>query len=662
MCANASSFTTGPTTETQFKATVERVKDDATKLKLIIKGAVCFIRYMEPAKLREYCRGRPFSELVNEAHATAYWNLFYEYKGNLVQMELATRTKDVTAKPKELTHETMLELSRRQVARTEEGIRLLNGELQGLSGKVVVSEHQPESKDHEAYSLDPEVIRRRLEEELKKKKEEEDDEESDTVSSEEEEEEEEQRPKREREEEEEVLDLGPKADVIDRVYKREVKLTPLEHLNKGVKTVVIANEVHVLELVTGLEMEIECVEAFTAKEALALTSSRTWGEVINDLNLFWNLAHLSNCNERWMRSVCAIPSPSEVAFAVDEKMLHVTQGGRIRSVALIDFKNSSLVGNFLKYCTKKTMDQILEERGSSTFWLLMYYCKQQSMQMTQVVAASGVVQYSVYCERIAMSRATMDLDIISSQTVDFSRFTNGGMLDTTDMDALLLLLQGHDPKILPTVQCFNSHSLDLFQRNRFPEILSGKELLLFNLFEVSRRHFYEVAFSVRAKTFFVFDSIPQSVEYYQQQQAMGQLATILGVNGSCNVQLVQGPVQRPGSNDCALFSIVAQHLLSTIPFNELVTMDCQTWKMSVNPSNWWSAELISELRPTLLLHLQKQALLPVKNQHQDDVVVVTVLNEEGKRPRAEETAQEQGEKRANNNNNQEQEEVVVEFN
>jgi hypothetical protein len=298
---------------------------------------------------------------------------------------------------------------------------------------------------------------------------------------------------------------------------------------------------------------------------------------------------------------------------------------------------------------EKTMDQILEERGSSTFWLLMYYCQQQNMQMTQGD------------KRIVMSRTTVDVDIISSEKVDLSRYTNGGMLDTTDIDAGLLLLQGHDPKILPTVQCFNSHSLDLLKRNRFPDILPGKELLLFNLFQGA--HFYEVAFSVRAKTFFVFDSIPQTTIEIYQEGAVGQLATVLGcVNGSYNVQLVEGPVQRPGSNDCALFSIVAQHLLSTLPFNELVTMDCATWKMSVNPSNWWSTERISELRPTLLLHLQKQALvLPPPPSVQRDDDVVTVLNEEGKRPRAEETAQEQSEKRANNNK-EEDGEVVVEFN
>lgn len=545
-------------------------------------------------------------------------------------------TPPLRKRPVILNCQELLPLANAIEANTERAIQELNDQVQRINGRVIDRDHQvaPGTGDDDGqwkqYSLDRQVLTEKICQDLNL---DDDDDDSDTVSSEEGEvppvlSEAEQREakraelKRQREQERAEVDLTPQAFIMEKARK-QIELTLPEHMNNGVRFVEDTDgSLKVLHKLTN--HEISSVQSTQGSQKAEIDMLReintyTWGELVYNPTLFWNLARWADCKLSKMRSVCIeFDCIGPVKFFDHDGgvSLGISQGGRQRCVAAMNMKDSQQVGELLKHCASRTLEQLMNEPGSVNFWLLMHYCHLHKMSVRNVV---------VYPQEPAVQRNVLRSTRIFAETTEvtvalsFPLLEPGQFINTNLCDEVTAFLHSqYETQPQPNVVSYNSHFFDWVSRNGYTGIPQGKDLLVFVLHEYE--HFYTCVYNVRANRFFIFDSVPRPTQHYETVAV--QLLSILKVGGPANIQMVTGPVQRPGSNDCGFFAMVAEFLLSTQSFNDLVAMDTITWSMSVTPA-WWTADQISGLRAELCQHLLKTK---VPSTHQEDEV-----NSEGKR-------------------------------
>lgn len=549
----------------------------------------------------------------------------------------------------------LLPLAKQTEQNAEVALEQINDELKRLNSKVVDRDHAvaPEQEgEWKKHSLDPQVIAEQVAKQLEEREESSEYDDDDTVSSSDEEEEPapllteaEQREqkraqmKRQREEMEPVADLTPQAAVMEKARKA-IELTLIEWMRKGVTFVDLAGSLRVMDPLN--DHEAFCVEAMpTTEDMLKEASSFTWGELLYHPRMFWNLARWSGCDEAKMRAVCINFSTFlQVKFFDHDGgvSLGIDQGGRKRCVAAMNYDDSQQTDSLLSHCAVRSMTQLMDEPGSVNFWLLMRYCQKTKQKMSALMKPLTLTSQVVLPMEVVEIAVISTLTTMETEQVEVAVFDPcpllqpGQMIDTNMCDALTTYLHDkHDVQFQPKVECYNSHFFDWVSRRGYAGIPRGKDLLVFVIHEPG--HFFTMAYSVPANRFFIFDSMPRPSDHYQL--LVGQTATILGVKPPCQIQMVAGPLQAPGSNDCGLFAMVAEFLLATQSFNDLVSLDFQTWVMSVTPA-WWTADQISGLRAELRHHLVSKAAAASEVN----------LNEHGKRDsQQEEEVQATGEKR-----------------
>lgn len=452
---------------------------------------------------------------------------------------------------------------------------------------------------------------------------------------------------RQRQEEQAIAALQPQARVIQRAYEDLDRLLWQQMTDGGEKTFdVIAGLLYVRNKDSG--REIACVPFMMEQSAIILKQLTTYttGELVRNPTLFWHAARLSFCNERVVRGDCAsYATLGDVTFSIhdDGRTLGITQEGRYRTIANLDITDKKAVSDLLAYCSSKTMEQLMDEPGSTTFWQLMRYCHLKGIpDMTMcVINAPPAVQRKY----LQMSAILGPVDPI--ETIETSLWkgacnlvNNTHELNTNDCDELLEYLQRrHDLAPLPQVQYYHSHWFDHVERNGYQGgIPAGKQLLVFVIHEpTTPKHYYTMAYNVQHARFFIFDSMPRPVSHYQS--TVDRIHLILNGPQTPTVMMVQGPVQT--GLDCGLFAMSAVYLLTTSAWTDLVRADPWTMSLSVTEA-WFTADQIAAFRGQLFQHLMAKHLLFRPTPGFELVVQQEVeINEHGKRTRQEEPEEQQ---------------------